>query len=255
MNSPTFPAAEDAEMLAACARARDTFKYFWRELTWEYRRIVPGLEVAAVKIRFSEIPKQSLLGRVLGQEGSEVVEHMWVKDVEFDGTEVRGMLLNQPNTMRTLQQGQSVAVAFEDVEDWLYAMDGVAYGGFTVDVIRKNMSPEDREQHDQAWGLDFGPVGEIRMTPFDDDDAEHPVSVNMAAKLAEAIDQDPFSWLQPDKEGMTTLHSMALGGSLDAVQTLLGRRADPNLRNRHGHTARELAERMGWPAVVAALSK
>ncbi|HPR63340.1 MAG TPA: DUF2314 domain-containing protein [Thermoanaerobaculia bacterium] len=42
----------DPEMVKANQRARETFKYFWRELSWEKRRIVPGLDMALVKIAF-----------------------------------------------------------------------------------------------------------------------------------------------------------------------------------------------------------
>lgn len=33
-------------------RARKTFKYFWRELFWERRRIIPTLDFAMVKVPF-----------------------------------------------------------------------------------------------------------------------------------------------------------------------------------------------------------
>jgi uncharacterized protein YegJ (DUF2314 family) len=37
------------EMQRAYEQARDTFRYFWREIAWDRRRIVPALEMAAVK--------------------------------------------------------------------------------------------------------------------------------------------------------------------------------------------------------------
>src|SRR5690242_2934464 len=47
--SPVFSApADDPALLAAMERARTTFKYLWRELTWEYRRIIPGVDVSGV---------------------------------------------------------------------------------------------------------------------------------------------------------------------------------------------------------------
>ncbi|MFX8102449.1 DUF2314 domain-containing protein, partial [Acinetobacter baumannii] len=39
-------------MILAFESAKSTFKYFWRELYWEYRRIVPALELAYVKCAF-----------------------------------------------------------------------------------------------------------------------------------------------------------------------------------------------------------
>ena len=37
---------DDPEMQRAYENARATFRYFWREISWERRRIVPGLDLA-----------------------------------------------------------------------------------------------------------------------------------------------------------------------------------------------------------------
>lgn len=52
--------AEDPEMLAAYKNAQSTFKFFWRELSWEYRRIIPALEIAAVKV--AKAPRTNICG-------------------------------------------------------------------------------------------------------------------------------------------------------------------------------------------------
>ena len=36
----------DPEMQRAYESARATFRYFWREVAWERRRIIPGLDLA-----------------------------------------------------------------------------------------------------------------------------------------------------------------------------------------------------------------
>jgi len=43
---------ESDELKAAVASAQATFKFFWRELSWEARRIVKSLDMAAVKMSF-----------------------------------------------------------------------------------------------------------------------------------------------------------------------------------------------------------
>lgn len=42
----------DEPVNRAGERARKTFKYFWRELFWERRRIIPALDFAMVKAPF-----------------------------------------------------------------------------------------------------------------------------------------------------------------------------------------------------------
>lgn len=66
--SPVFYAqSEDQEMDQAVVRAVASFKYLWRELTWEYRRIVPALELSAIKAAFKD-----------SEDGLDAVEHMWL---------------------------------------------------------------------------------------------------------------------------------------------------------------------------------
>jgi len=79
----------DEDMESASQRARDSFKYFWREVTWEFRRIVPGLEMFNVKLPFTDpnddIPLED-----------RMTEHMWVQLHDFDGDGLFGELMNQP---------------------------------------------------------------------------------------------------------------------------------------------------------------
>src|SRR5205807_192511 len=44
----------DPEMQRAYEKARATFRYFWREVAWERRRIVPALDLACVKAPFAD---------------------------------------------------------------------------------------------------------------------------------------------------------------------------------------------------------
>src|SRR5690349_20883769 len=88
----------DPEMQQANERARETFRYLWRELSWERRRIVPALDMACVKIPFSD-----------GENAEAEVEHMWVSDLDFDGTNITGTLINSPNTLSSVKQGDAVS--------------------------------------------------------------------------------------------------------------------------------------------------
>lgn len=264
MTSRVFYAPSgDAAMDAAHERARATFKYFWREVSWERRRIIPALSIAAVKAAFEE-----------GGHPDET-EHMWLGDVLFDGERIRATLLNQPNHLRSLHKGDLVTVRLAEIEDWMYGMNGRAYGGFSVQAMRKRMRAPDRKRHDDAWGYDFGDFETVEVVPNwnakkpgvlgklfgsappaapSDPDAEHPMSENMAGKLAEAIDRQPDAFLrQVDDDGMTTLHSLALAGSAAGVRVLLEKGADTRAKTKAGKTALDLAEALGWPRVVALL--
>ncbi|MFZ5469584.1 MAG: DUF2314 domain-containing protein [Myxococcota bacterium] len=254
----------DPEMGEAMRKARATFKYLWRELTWEYRRIAPALELAAIKAAFAE-------------EGeSSKVEHMWLNEIEFDGDTIVATLINQPNHLRSVRAGDRLTLTPDRIEDWMYVRSGRVYGGFTIQAMRARMSPAERRDHDQAWGFDFydpshvalvpdwsesakpglfGRVfGKTSSPPTADPEAEHPMSENMAEKLAGEIDRNREAFLhEADEHGLTTLHSMALGGSAACVRVLLAKGAEATRRTRSGKTPRDLAAQMGWPRVAELL--
>ena len=256
-----FLPGEDPAFLEAAKRAQESFRYFWREVAWEQRRIIPGLGVAAVKAPFVDppgTPTGGLFGRLTGKKTTEAsaAEQMWVSELTFDGRTLTGVLLNSPSWLKSVRRGQAVEFPRERITDWMYTIDGKAYGGFTVDVIRAQMPAEERAGHDAAWGLDFGEVGTIDLTPewgAADPDVEHPMSENMAPKLREALEPDPARFLQPGPKGMNLLHEMALAGSMASVELLLEFGADPHLRNEAGLDAIQLAESMGWARVAARL--
>lgn len=254
---------DDAAMDQAMTRARSTFKYLWRELTWEYRRIVPALELSAVKAAF----------RDPGDESGQV-EHMWLSEIRFNGEVIVANLLNSPNWLRSVEEGDEITLRQGQIEDWMYVLQGRVYGGFTIQCMRATMSKPERASHDEAWGFTFPDPKQVELVPdwdsgskpdfwarllgakatLTDPDQEHPMSEAMAGTFAEAIDGDPDGFLESrDEDGLNSLHSLALGGSAACVRVLLDKGADPALRTKAGHTAAYLAEQMGWSRVVEIL--
>lgn len=254
----------DPEMRTANERALATFRYFWREVAWERRRIIPGLDLAAIKAPFADGD--------LAAEGAEI-EHMWITDVNFDGRDVTGTLLNSPAGLTSVKEGDHVRIPLGLIGDWMYVVGGKVYGAYTVNVLRSRMDPRERREHDTAWGLDFGDPWKIRLNPWGDGPrgllrrwfgprhdeqavpGEHPMSVAMAPSLKEQIAADPSLISARDDEGWTFLHSEALAGSLPTVQVLLDAGSDPNAKTNHGMTPVQLARSLGWEDVVALLTR
>jgi len=92
---------------------------------------------------------------------------------------------------------------------------------------------------------------QIRKQPIaaePDPDAEHPMSENMMRVLADDIDTNPEAFPRgTDPSGLTTLHSLALGGSAARVRVLLEKGADPSARTNSGKTALDVAEQIPGP--------
>ena len=250
--------AADSEMEAAGAKARETFKYFWRELSWERRRIVPGLDLACVKVAFAvEQPV----------DGQPSVEHMWVDDVDFNGRQISGTLVNSPNWINSVSEGDEVKVTLDELVDWMFAIRGKVYGGFTVNVMRSRMSPSDRREHDKAWDLDFGDSTTVCLVYFEPSKSgahhdqevaarrDHPMSLNMEASLRQALDNNPEMVNERDERAWTMLHREALAGNRNIVQVLLEYGADPDLTTPEGRTPLDLARALNWDETVEVLSK
>ncbi|WP_428067885.1 DUF2314 domain-containing protein [Chryseobacterium gambrini] len=112
-NKIFFADAADPEMSKAYKKAQETFKYFWREQSWEYRRIIPALSVSCVKVAFSQEDPSS---------DSPIVEHMWINDIHFDGDLIKGYLINKPNKLTNVEVGDYVEIPVNEISDWLFAM-------------------------------------------------------------------------------------------------------------------------------------
>jgi uncharacterized protein YegJ (DUF2314 family) len=255
---------DDPEMQRAFEKARASFRYFWREIAWERRRIVPALQLACVKAPFTD-GKNAKPGK-----RTPSVEHMWLSDVDFDGKVVSGVLLNAPNWLKTVKEGDAARFPLGQISDWMFAVSGEVFGAYTVNLLRSRMGRRERREHDSAWGLDFGDPANIRVAPESNkgggflkswfgrakpDTDEHPMSVNMASSLKEQLAKDPSLVSSKDDRGWTLLHQEALVGSMPTVKVLLEAGADRNAVTNYGMTALQLARSLGWDKVAALLAQ
>jgi uncharacterized protein YegJ (DUF2314 family) len=240
----------DAEMERASANARKSFQIFWRELSWEMRRIIPGLDMSVVKRGFPT-----------NKKGSPSLEHMWVGDITFDGNILTGSLLNQPNYIENLNQGDTVQFHYEEMSDWMYSISDKVYGAFTVNVLRSQMTKKELKEHDDAWGLDFGDSQNVNIAPMLSfikflqtppiELPEHPMSENMADKSEDGIREMGRQINDKSILGMTMLQFESLAGNLTQVKLLLKYGANNKIKNVRGQTAQDLAEMFNWVKISA----
>lgn len=236
------------EMLLATAQAQQNFKYFWREVYWEYRRIVPAHDLALVKVAFEQI---------LPNETSPTVEHMWISQINFDGEHIHGILMNAPNELTNVSEGDEISILVADLSDWMFSTNNKVYGGYTIQALRSSMSNKQRKEHDDAWGLDFGDYRDIKLV-FDQEEhpenlIEHPMSISMKEKAREFIKENPESVPSKDDKGLTMLHNEAIAGNKGIIEVLLGMGADKNNKSINGKKAIDYAKLMGWTHIVSIL--
>jgi uncharacterized protein YegJ (DUF2314 family) len=242
-----FYANESPQMLEAFKKAQSTFKYFWREVWWERRRIVPALDLACVKVAFYQDNSPEL----------PTVEFMWVSDIDFDGINVKGVLSNTPDKLTNIKQGDTVEVPFSEISDWLFSVAGKTYGGFTIQLMRSEMDKKERKQHDKAWGLDFGDPDKILIAyeqdKYPENLIEHPMSRVIKDKLKALLSQQSDEILKKDESGYTMLHRETIAGNKTCVEILLQMGADIHAKTNSGYTASDFARKLEWEHLIAIL--
>ena len=236
----TYHKKDDPEMLRANGEARKTFRYFWREVSWDFNRIVPGVELACVKLAFSDDPS----------DPDSRVEHMWVGDIDFDGERIRGVLVNSPNWLSSFKEGDSIECSPDEIGDWMCVVGGKVYGAYTVQVTRGRMDDSERSAYDAQWGLEFPPPDEV-LVPSEN----AKFGAVIASKLKEHFNENPDTVHSPDDSGRTLLHLSALYGRKQSVKVLLEHGVDVARRCSRGWKAIDYAQALGWSEIAEMLSK
>ena len=244
-----YAKSDTPQMLDAFKKARNTFKYLWRELSWERRRIIPALDMANVKVVFNQ---QTSIEEPL-------VEYMWIGDIGFDGFNLKGFLVNKPGVLTNIKQGDFVEIPFARIADWMFSTGGKVYGGFTVQQMRSEMDEKTRKEHDNAWGLDFGDPNKTLVVheqeKHPENLIEHPMSINMKKSMEEFLKQNPGELEAQDELGYTLLHKEAIAGNKTCVQVLLQMGSDVTAKTNAGCTALDFAQKMEWEHIIPILKK
>ncbi|MDR6569980.1 DUF2314 domain-containing protein [Chitinophaga ginsengisegetis] len=243
-----YSESDNPEMIKAFHKAQETFRYFWRELSWEYRRIVPALDLACVKIAFMQN---------VAHQTTPAVEHMWINEVEFDGDMISGVLINDPTELTNIKNGDFVEVPLSQVSDWLFSSQGDTYGGFTIQQLRSTMGEAERKEHDEAWGLNFGDYHNIQLVYGQKEHPEHlidhPMSINMKDSLIKFLKEHPDEITNQNEAGYTLLHRETISGNRSSVEILLQLGADKAIKTNNGKTALDFAKQVGWERLVPLL--
>ncbi len=227
------------QMEEARLKAVETFKYFYREIIWESRRVVKGLDMAAVKVQLCD-------------ESNE--EQMWIGDIYFDGFTIEGYLLNQPHKLSNYNEGDLITVELENIIDWLFSMNGKSYGGFVIQLMRSLMSDEQRVNHDNSWGIDFGDFNNIEVVAGGNEALEeHPMSINMKDSFENLLKSNPNYIKDVNEFGYTALHCEVINGNKTMVELLLKYNIDKTIKSNKGYTALDLAIKFDWKHIIPLL--
>lgn len=80
-------------------------------------------------------------------------EHIWMSDIVFDKNQYSGIVNNTPEWVTSIKLGDSILIKTGDITDWMYYEGDKIKGAYTMRVIRKRMTAEERDQFDRENGL------------------------------------------------------------------------------------------------------
>ncbi len=83
----------------------------------------------------------------------EQVEHIWLSNASFDGTQFSGRVDNEPVDVKNVKMGQTTTAAKDETSDWFYIENGKLIGGYTIRVLYSQMSPAERKDFDAHVGF------------------------------------------------------------------------------------------------------
>jgi uncharacterized protein YegJ (DUF2314 family) len=73
------------------------------------------------------------------------VEHIWLSHVQFSGNRFHGLVDNHPKKIKGLKFGDRVSVNPNEISDWAFVDNGKLVGGYTIRVLARNLSQEQKE--------------------------------------------------------------------------------------------------------------
>lgn len=127
----TRVSGDDPKMNSAIAKSRANVNTFITAL----KSPKPGQTGFSVKKPFSE---------------GEEVEHIWLTDVTYDGSQFVGLVGNDPEVVKSVKFGEKTMVAPGEISDWMFIDNRRLVGGETLRVLRDGMSAAERAKFDRS---------------------------------------------------------------------------------------------------------
>lgn len=127
--------SEDDEMNSAIENAKKTFN---KEFHTALLSKNPNYSNFTIKQKF-DLPNDS-------------GEHIWIGDINFKDGKYSGVIQNEPYEQIGVKLGDTVDVNIDNLSDWMYYDKNIVKGAYTVKVLRKSLTDEEKKQMD-AGGL------------------------------------------------------------------------------------------------------
>jgi uncharacterized protein YegJ (DUF2314 family) len=82
-------------------------------------------------------------------------EHIWLVNIESNDDKLFGKVDNIPESITTIKLGDKIEIERTKISDWFYIVDNKLIGGLTIRVLRNRMTPVEKREFDQQFGVTF----------------------------------------------------------------------------------------------------
>lgn len=73
-------------------------------------------------------------------------EHIWIENLYVINGKVFGKIANVPENIQGLNYGDTVEIVGKNISDWKYVQNGKLVGAYTLKVMYKKMSDDEKKQ-------------------------------------------------------------------------------------------------------------
>ena len=91
--------------------------------------------------------QEAFLLKVLFENEGDA-EHIWMADIDASVFLIEGTVANEPN-LDNLNFMDRTTFHPSKITDWMYVEDGYLVGGYTIQVIRSSLSPDEKLEYDK----------------------------------------------------------------------------------------------------------
>ncbi len=81
------------------------------------------------------------------------IEHIWLRDVTYDGKVLHGVVDNVPVEVKNVSLDAKTSAAPGEISDWMYLEKGRLVGGYTIRALYRSLSPKEKREFEKQAGF------------------------------------------------------------------------------------------------------
>lgn len=86
-------------------------------------------------------------------EENGIVEHIWIGNIKNVDGKFYGIVDNLPEKINNVKLGDTIEINKNEISDWMYLKNSKLYGGYTIRLLVKRMSENEKLDFEENSGI------------------------------------------------------------------------------------------------------